>query len=95
MVVVVGSYCFVLNISFNDVLGVILVQGFVYDVDVLIWLVDWNQFGYDVNVNDQKGGFWWVYLIGVEMVVVVLELVCWVLMLLGLLGLSLLVWWWC
>ncbi|HEU6455147.1 MAG TPA: DVUA0089 family protein [Roseateles sp.] len=85
-----GSYRLVLNTSSNDALGATLAQGFAYDVDAPIRLVDWNQPGYDVNANDQKGGFWRVHLIGVETAAVVPEPARWALMLPGLLGLSLL-----
>jgi hypothetical protein len=84
-----GSYRLVLNASSNDALGTLLAQGFTYDADAPIKLADWNQPGYDINANDQKGGFWRVHLDGVEQAAVVPEPAGWALMLPGLLALSL------
>lgn len=84
-----GSYRLVLNASSNDPLGTTLSQGFTYDADAPIRLADWNQPGYDVNANDQKGGFWRVHLSGVEAAAVVPEPVGWALLLPGLLALGL------
>ncbi len=84
-----GSYRLVLNASSNDALGATLAQGFSYDADAPIRLVDWNQPGYDINANDQKGGFWRVHLDGVEQAAVVPEPAGWALLLPGLLALSL------
>lgn len=84
-----GSYRLVLNASSNDALGATLSQGFSYDGDAPIKLVDWNQPGYDVNANDQKGGFWRVHLDGVQQAAVVPEPAGWMLLLPGLLALSL------
>lgn len=85
-----GSYRLVLNASSNDALGATLAQGFTYDADAPIRLADWNQPGYDLNANDQKGGFWRVHLGGVETAAVVPEPAGWALMLPGLLCLGLL-----
>jgi len=84
-----GSYRLVLNASSNDPLGATLAQGFVYDADTPIKLVDWNQPGYDINKNDQKGGFWRLHLSGVEQAALVPEPAGWALLLPGLLTLSL------
>ena len=84
-----GSYRLVLNASSNDALGTALSQGFTYDTDAPIRLADWNQPGYDINANDQKGGFWRVNLSGVETAAVVPEPAGWALMLPGLLALAL------
>ncbi len=84
-----GSYRLVLNASSNDALGTTLGQGFAYDADTPIKLADWNQPGYDVNANDQKGGFWRVHLDGVEQAAVVPEPAAWALLLPGLLALGL------
>lgn len=86
-----GSYRLVLNASSNDALGTTLPQGFVYDADVPIKLVDWNQPGYDINANDQKGGFWRVHLSGVEQAAVVPEPDRAALLMAGLLGIALVV----
>lgn len=84
-----GSYRLVLNASSNDPLGTTLPQGFTYDADAPIRLADWNQPGYDINANDQKGGFWRVHLSGVEAAAVVPEPAGWALLLPGLLALGL------
>jgi hypothetical protein len=84
-----GSYRLVLNASSNDPLGTTLAQGFTYDADTPIKLTDWNQPGYDVNKNDQKGGFWRLHLSGVEQAALVPEPSGWALLLPGLLTLSL------
>lgn len=84
-----GSYRLVLNASSNDALGTTLAQGFIYDADAPISLTDWNQPGYDINKNDQKGGFWRLHLSGVEQAAVVPEPAGWALLLPGLLTLSL------
>ena len=84
-----GSYRLVLNASSNDARGTTLAQGFVYDGDTTIKLADWNQPGYDINANDQKGGFWRLHLSGVEQAAAVPEPAGWMLMLPGLLALSL------
>ncbi|MBW8847224.1 MAG: DVUA0089 family protein [Burkholderiales bacterium] len=84
-----GSYRLVLNASSNDARGTTLAQGFVYDGDTPIKLADWNQPSYDINANDQKGGFWRLHLGGVEQAAAVPEPAGWMLMLPGLLALSL------
>ena len=84
-----GSYRLVLNASSNDALGATLAQGFTYDGDAPIKLAVWNQPGYDINANDQKGGFWRIHLDGVQQAAVVPEPAGWALMLPGLLALSL------
>ena len=68
-----GTYRLVLNASSNDKLGTTLTEGFTYDAEAAIQLSDWNQPGYDVNANDQKGGFWRVNLNGVEQAAVIPE----------------------
>lgn len=84
-----GTYRLVLNASSNDRLGSTLSQGFLYDGDAPIRLIDWHQPGYDLNANDQKGGFWRVNLTGVESAAVVPEPAHWALLLPGLLGVAL------
>lgn len=83
-----GSYRLVLNASSNDAIGTTLAQGFAYDADAPIKLSDWNQPGYDVNKNDQKGGFWSLHLNGVERASLVPEPAHWMLLLTGLLALA-------
>lgn len=84
-----GSYRLVLNAASNLRLGSTLSAGFSYDGDTPIPLASWNQPSYDVNANDQKGGFWRVHLSGVETAAVVPEPAGWALMLPGLLALGL------
>jgi len=86
-----GSYRLVLNAASNDALGASLSQGFVYDGDAPIKLADWNQPSYDINANDQKGGFWRLHLSGVEQAAVVPEPGRIGLMLAGLLSIALVV----
>jgi hypothetical protein len=86
-----GSYRLVLNAASNDRLGATLSQGFSYDGDAPIALASWNQPSYDVNANDQKGGFWRLNLSGVEQAAVVPEPGRIGLMLAGLLSIALVV----
>lgn len=84
-----GSYRLVLNAASNNAVGVLLSQGFAYDGDAPLRLADWNQPSYDVNANDQKGGFWRLHLSGVEQAAVVPEPGRVALLMAGLLSLSL------
>lgn len=84
-----ASYRLVLNASSNDALGSTLGDGFLYDGQAPIPLADWNQPGYDVNANDQKGGFWRLTLSGVELAATVPEPATWALLLPALLALGL------
>ncbi|KQW42768.1 MULTISPECIES: DVUA0089 family protein [unclassified Roseateles] len=84
-----GSYRLVLNAASNTSLGASLGDGFAYDADAPIALVDWNQPSYDVNANDQKGGFWRLNLSGVEQAALVPEPGRIGLMLAGLLSMTL------
>jgi len=68
-----GSYRLVLDAASNNALGATLHQGFAYDGDAPIGLADWHQPSYDINANDQKGGFWRVNLSGVTQASVVPE----------------------
>ncbi|MFG6443145.1 DVUA0089 family protein [Roseateles sp. LKC17W] len=68
-----GSYRLVLNAASNNALGNTLAEGFSYDADTPIALADWNQPSYDLNANDQKGGFWRLNLSGVAQAAVVPE----------------------
>lgn len=83
-----GHYRLVLTASSNDALGLSLADGFTYDADAPIALVDWNQPGYDINANDQKGGFWRVQLSGVDQAAVVPEPASVALLIAGLAGLG-------
>ena len=84
-----ASYRLVLNASSNDALGSTLGDGFLYDGQAPIPLADWNQPGYDINANDQKGGFWRLTLSGVELAATVPEPATWALLLPALLALGL------
>lgn len=68
-----GRYRLVLNAASNSALGQTLADGFAYDGDTPLALADWNQPSYDINANDQKGGFWRLQLQGVEQAAVVPE----------------------
>lgn len=68
-----GSYRLVLDAASNDARGTTLAEGFAYDGDAPIRLADWHQPSYDVNADDQKGGFWRVHLSGVAQATVVPE----------------------
>ncbi|MFG6430429.1 DVUA0089 family protein [Roseateles sp. LYH14W] len=68
-----GSYRLVLNAASNDALGTTLGDGFAYDAEAPIALASWDQPSYDLNANDQKGGFWRLHLSGVEQAAVVPE----------------------
>lgn len=84
-----GSYRLVLNAASNNAQGATLAQGFAYDGDTPIRLADWNQPSYDINANDQKGGFWRLNLSGVQQAAVVPEPGRVGLMLAGLLSMAL------
>lgn len=86
-----GSYRLVLNAASNNALGASLAQGFTYDGDTPIKLADWNQPSYDLNANDQKGGFWRLNLSGVEQAAVVPEPGSYALLAAGLLSIALVV----
>lgn len=84
-----GSYRLVLNAASNNSLSATLLEGFIYDAEAPIALAAWNQPSYDINANDQKGGFWRLHLSGVEQAAVVPEPGRIALMMAGLLSISL------
>lgn len=86
-----GSYRLVLNAASNNSLGATLLEGFAYDTEAPIALAAWNQPSYDINANDQKGGFWRLHLSGVEQAAVVPEPGRIALMMAGLLSISLVI----
>ncbi len=83
-----GRYRLTLSAYSNDPTGPTLANGFTYDGAAPIALADWNQPGYNINANDQKGGAWAVHFSGVEQAAVVPEPASLLLMLAGLLGIA-------
>ncbi|MEP6504260.1 MAG: DVUA0089 family protein, partial [Betaproteobacteria bacterium] len=60
-----GHYILTLSASGNDPLGATLADGFSLDGTAPILISEWNQPSYDINKNDQKGGFWELRLTGI------------------------------
>jgi hypothetical protein len=87
-----GHYRLTLTAFSNDAIGPNLANGFTYDSAAPIALANWNQPGYDINANDQKGGAWSVHLSGVDQASAVPELASAWMLLAGLLGLTVTVW---
>ena len=83
-----GHYRLTLSAYSNDPTGPNLSNGFTYDGAAPIALAAWNQPGYDINANDQKGGAWSVHLSGVEQAAVVPEPASVLMMLAGLLSVA-------
>lgn len=83
-----GQYRLTLSTFSNAPNGPDLANGFSYDSAAPIALADWNQPGYDINANDQKGGAWRVHLSGVQQAAVVPEPASAALLLAGLLGVA-------
>lgn len=53
-----GRYLVTLTASPNYAAGTALTDGFAFDGESPIPISAWNQPGYDINANDQKGDFW-------------------------------------
>jgi hypothetical protein len=87
-----GHYRLTLSAWSNDAIGPNLANGFTYDNAAPIALANWNQPGYDMNANDQKGGAWSVRLSGVDMAAAVPEPANAWMLLAGLLGMAVMVW---
>ena len=68
-----GHYILTLSASGNDPLGPTLADGFSLAGTSPILVGDWNQPSYDINKNDQKGGFWELRLSGIDSASVVPE----------------------
>lgn len=81
-----GHYRLTLTASANDPVGPALANGFTLDGQPPVLISAWNQPGYDINTNDQKGGLWRLHLAGVDQAAVVPEPASVALMLAGLLA---------
>ena len=84
-----GTYTLSLSASGNDPVGPSLADGFSLAGTTPIAIANWNQPSYDLNKNDQKGGFWRVNIDGattVAAVPAVPEPSTWVSMVVGLLA---------
>jgi len=81
-----GHYRLTLSASANDPVGPTLADGFTLSGQTPVLISAWNQPGYDVNANDQKGGLWQLHLTGVDQAAVVPEPASLALMLAGLLA---------
>jgi hypothetical protein len=68
-----GHYTLTLSASGNDALGPTLADGFSLAGTPPILVSEWNQPSYDINKNDQKGGFWELRLSGIDSASVVPE----------------------
>ena len=66
-----GSYVLTLSASGNDPVGATLSAGFSLAGTAPVAIADWNQPSYDINRNDQKGGFWRVDIEGATTVAAV------------------------
>lgn len=53
-----GAYLVTLTASPNYALGTLLSEGFAFDGSPAVPISQWDQPGYDLNTNDQKGTFW-------------------------------------
>ncbi len=84
-----GQYRVTLAAAVNASNGALLSQGFAYDSQTPIPLALWNQPTYDPNANDQKGGIWRLRFSQVDSVSVVPEPASWLLLALGVAGLTL------
>ena len=61
-----GHYLVTLGASPNFAVGSLLSDGFAFDGETPVPIASWNQPGYDINANDQKGGFWRLNLSNVD-----------------------------
>ncbi len=61
-----GRYILTLSASGNDPSGLTLADGFSLAGSQPILISEWNQPSYDINKNDQKGGFWELRLSGID-----------------------------
>lgn len=82
-----GQYLAVLSASPNYANGNTLSAVFAFDGLPAVPIAAWNQPGYDINANDQKGEFWRVNLTGVTQAAAVPEPASYALTLLGVVAL--------
>jgi hypothetical protein len=61
-----GQYLVTLAASPNQAVGSMLSEGFALDGETPLRIAAWNQPGYDINANDQKGSFWRLNLSNVD-----------------------------
>jgi hypothetical protein len=61
-----GHYLVTLGASPNFARGPLLSDGFAFDGETPVPIASWNQPGYDINADDQKGGFWRLNLSNVD-----------------------------
>jgi hypothetical protein len=82
-----GRYLVTLTASPNYANGTLLSDGFAFDGETPLPIPLWNQPGYDINANDQKGSFWRLNLGNVDSAAPVPESGTYVLLAFGLVAL--------
>lgn len=82
-----GQYLVTLTASPNYATGTLLSDGFTFDGQTPLPIASWNQPGYDINANDQKGSFWRLNLGNVDSAALVPEPGTYVLLAFGLVAL--------
>jgi hypothetical protein len=82
-----GQYLVTLGASPNNAVGTMLSDGFAFDGETPLPIASWNQPGYDINANDQKGSFWRLNLSNVDSAAPVPESGTYVLLAFGLVAL--------
>jgi hypothetical protein len=82
-----GQYLVTLGASPNDAVGPMLSDGFAFDGQTPLPIASWNQPGYDINANDQKGSLWRLNLGNVDSAALVPEPGTYVLLAFGLVAL--------
>jgi hypothetical protein len=82
-----GQYLVTLGASPNNAVGTMLSDGFAFDGETPLPIASWNQPGYDINANDQKGSFWRLNLSNVDLAAPVPEPGSYVLLAFGLVAL--------
>lgn len=82
-----GKYLVTLGASPNFAVGSLLSDGFAFEGQTPVPIASWNQPGYDINANDQKGSFWRLNLVNVDSAAPVPEPGTYVLMAFGLVAL--------